>query len=191
MANIDNTTLWSDNKEKFEEIIKDTGFDYTPCQHQEPGKFQFSTRNGVPYSGIKKLSAQHPDITLWATFSFEHSWHDTLFTFEFKNGEGKSIKAEPNYMLSEDEYHTKAEVHCYDELEKKFLSIFKRLDIEIQDADGDKVIEWIDAEVTVKVEHEGFKMQGTKLRSQIDDIKIFKARKVETVEWDEISNVPF
>lgn len=195
MANIDNTTLWSDNPAKFDEVTRNLEFERQRDIYREPGKIYLETAWGVPRDEIKALSAQHPDITFYAQHSFEHSWHDTIYTVEYKAGEKeKVIKAEPSYIMPIMDEIAK-QVPCYEELEKKLIEVFERLDVEVTDDDGNKAINWADAEVTATVEHDGYKMQAFKYHSMVEELKVYKARKVETTEWEEVgvedSDLPF
>jgi hypothetical protein len=188
MANIDNTTLWSDNPEKFDEITRNLKFSRQRDVWREPGKIHAGTAWGVPVDEIQRLADQNPDMTFYAKHSFEHSWHDTIYTVEYKAGEKERvIQAEPSYMTTVVPDEIKAKVPCYEELEKKLMDVFRRLDVEVTNENGDKGIDFVDADVTVTVEHDGYRMQAKKYFNNVDEIKVFEARKIEDTKWVELA----
>lgn len=192
MANIDHTTLWSDNSEKFDELTRNLEFKRGRSVDREPGKIHIRTAWGVPHDEIKELSKQHPDMTFYATHSFEADWYCNIYTVEYKNGADEVIKAEPGYMWEDVNETIKSSVPCYDVLQEKLLTIFKRLDIEKDNPENGKHIDWVDGEVCITVEHEGYRMKAIKTGYRVDILKVSKARKVETIEWGEINDdIPF
>lgn len=192
MANIDDTTLWSDNPEKFDEITRNIELGQRDELYREPGKIYLSTAWGVPVEKIQQLADQHPDMTFWAKHSFEYNLYDTLYTVEYRAGEKERvIRVEPGYMIADISDEIKAQVPCYGVLEEKLMAVFKRLDIEVTNDNDSKAIDFVDADVTVTVEHDGYKMQAKKYFNNVDEIKFFEARKIENTTWIELPDIPF
>ncbi|MDZ7699503.1 MAG: hypothetical protein U5R49_22055 [Deltaproteobacteria bacterium] len=191
MANIDNTVLTSDNPEVFDEITKDFKFQHARDIHREPGRLFAETISGVPHEEIRELSKKNPEMTFIAKYSFEYDFWSEINHVEYKAGVDKLVRIEPNYSFTEDT-DIKNAVPCFDELFKKLLSIFSRLDVCVDDPKKGKYIDWCDAEVSAAVEHEGYRMSAKKRFIEIDDIRVFKAREVVTIEWDQvIDEIPF
>jgi len=174
MANIDNTRLWSDNPEKFEEITKELKLGQQDPIERKWGELEVRTAWGVPHKQIQELSANHPDMTFFTEYSFEYAWWDTNYYLEYRGGEHRVIKAIPNHVMPD---KIEGEAPCIGELEKKLLAVFRRLDVEVTLEDGDKTIDWCPAgEVTVTVEHDGYEMTGTKHHTCIDNVKVRRAK---------------
>ena len=190
MANIDNTTLWANNPVKFDEITAGLIFGQQDEECRTPGVIYARSRNGIPHDKIEKLSAIHPDITFYAEHSFEFDMYCKVWTIEYKAGESKEIKVEPSYMFCYEPGCNPASfeesVPCYAELEAKIVAFFKRLDVQVEGQNGLK-IDWCQEEVTVTVEHDGYRMQATKHEHEIDNLKLFKSH-IKTVEWQEVGN---
>ena len=202
MANIDNTILTSDNAKQFDEITKGITFKGERNIERRPGQIFIQTSQGVPFQDIQKLSNENIDIIFSAKYSFESELWGTVYHVKYRAGEDKVVDAEPNYMWPVKDWHEK-EVPCYNELIDKIKRIFEQVDIVVDDREiqeemqefflishyvGGKKIEWFEGELTIVVEHDGYKMSATKMGSQVDDIKCFKAKEIKTVEWEEISD---
>ena len=185
MANIDHTILTSDNAERFDEITKNLSFENEDSVQREPGELYIRTRWGVPHRDIKALSEKYPDITLKAVFSFEYDRHSEIQHVQYIGGKDEVIDLERGYMRPVMEELEKT-VPCYDELLNKAIEIFERVDVLVDDPEKGKSIDWCDAEVTVVVEHDGYKMSVKKYSSSIEEIQCFKAREIKSVEWSEI-----
>lgn len=188
------TKLWSDNPDKFDEIITDINFFNMTDITKESGQTIISTADRIPHDEIVEFSIKHPDITFLADFSFEHETYDTIYREKYKNGKYQTVKISPGYCLSHVSVSIKESVPCYDLLENKLISLFERLDIERQVDNDRSFIDWVETEVTATVEHDGYRMQATKRRNFIDDIKLYEAHKVENIEWwrvHEDLDVPF
>jgi hypothetical protein len=196
MANWDDMTLWSDNEEKFKAIMKD----FSPnvrIRHQEAGaydpdtpvKVHFSSCP-VPHDDVKKLSAQHPDMTFMAVCSFEADRHDMWYHVEYKAGIDKIVNVEASYMWA-----VVQQCGCPEEvwaiLMGKVETVFRRIDPVV--GEGDKMkIEFCRHEVTVCAEHEDYRIEATKHYSEVD-FKLFK--KKHTFTWEPVheqcDEVPF
>lgn len=186
MANVDNIMLTSDNSERFDEITKEFKFKGERSIEREPGKIFVRTIWGIPRDEIKELSKKHPDMTFYAEHSFECSMWDTIYHVNYTAGKDEVVDAEPSYMWPTQEQLEK-EIPCYKELLDKVIEVFKRVDIVVDDPNGGgKCIEWCEAEVTVVVEHKGYRMRAKKNLSQIEEIKCYRARETKTVEWDAV-----
>ena len=195
MANIDNTRLTSENAEQFDEITKNLTFKNQHYINRAPGEIFVRTAWGVPHKEIKALSEKYPDITFDAEYSFESVLWDTIHHVQYKAGENKVMNLEPSYTHISLPEHIEKQVKCHEKLLEKAMDVFKRVDVVKDDEKGDKFIDWCDADVTVTVEHDGYKMQATKSYSQIEKIECFKARETTTVDWlpveAEINDIPF
>ena len=195
MGNINRTTLWCDDKEKFDEVTKNINFcNCTSNPDPEPGKLRIKTAGGVPHDEIKELSAKHPDMILEAKFSFEEEDFNTKYSLEYKNGKATETKIEPNYFIPAVSHEIEENLLCYDSLLWKLIAVFERLDVVKYNDKGERFIDWVEGEVTATVEHEGYKIKGTKRYDRVDDIKIFKANKIEKIQWEEVrenNGVPF
>ncbi len=195
MANIDNTTLWADNQEKFDEITAGIAFPRQRHLEREPGKLFLQTAWGVPHEEIRELSAKHPDMALTAIHSFDHSFHDELFTVEYNAGQDRVLKVEPSYMVDCVPEEVKKRVPCYEVLEEKLFEVCKRLDVEREDPEKGKFVSWVQAEVTITVEHGGYKMRATKSGHSIEDVSFMKAVEVKETRWEPVTEngdeVPF
>jgi len=185
MANIDNTVLWSDNPEKFDEITKGVEFIECRLEDREPGSVYLRSRGKVPHEEIEAFSAVHPDMAFYAEHSFECTLWDTIWTVEYKKGASKVTKATANYMETVVPEKIKEQVPCYDDLYRKLYKIFARLDPEHEDPH--QGIDWCESEVTVNVEQDGYRLQATKAGQMVDDIKAFKKKVVEREVWDEVT----
>lgn len=183
MSNINTTKLWSDNPEKFDEIITGINFFNMTEITKKPGEVIIYTASRIPHDEIVEISAKHPNMTFLAEFSFEYEGHDTIYRKKYKNGEYQTVKISPGYCLSHASVSIKESVPCYDVLKNKLISLFERLDIERHDDNGICFIDWVETEVTATVEHNGYRMQATKQRNFINDIKLYKSHKVEKIEW--------
>lgn len=188
MANIDNTLLWSDDPAKFDEITAGLTFNQGDNEMREPGKLYFRCRGRIPHEAIKEFSAKHPDMTFYAEHSFEYDWWSEVHTVEYKAGESRQIGLKPAYsFISEPGQDLDALMQDVPkELEAKATEIFKRVDRVINDPDKGMFIDWCKDEITVTVEHDGYRMQATKIMNEVGGIKLFKAHEIKNVEWRQI-----
>ena len=194
MANINYTTLWSDNDEKFDELQKDFIFLKSESEivKRKPGKIYIDTRTITPHEEIIEFSKKYPNITFFTTYSLEINDWATMYTVKYHIGIHTELKTEPNYYYSFPLEEIINNVPCFESLKQKLINVFKRLDIVKQKEDGEMFVDWVDAKVTATVIHDGFKMTGTKFHHRIDDIKILKERKVIETLWDDVvESIPF
>ena len=187
MANVDNTTLTSNDANRFDEITKNLKFEKAYFMSREPGVIIAQTAWGVPHEEIIALSAKYRDMTFNAVFSFESERYETEYHVQYNAVKFEVIDVEPGYLvpLKKD---IRAQIPCYDALLDKATEVFKRVDIVVDDPEKGKYIDWCDSEVTVLVEHYGYKMRARKHRSIIDDIECFKGREDKEIKWDEVKN---
>lgn len=187
MSNINYTTLWSDNPGKFDEIMKDISFRDSTVVKRETGKIHINTAWISSHDDIVELSFKYPNIIFFAAYSFESFEHDTLITVKYKNGKDTELKVEPRYCLQFPSEEIRNNVPCYDILEQKLIDVFRRLDIEKQNEYGERIVDWVDAEITASVIYDGYKMTGTKHHHQIGDIEVQKEIKVIKILWEDVT----
>ena len=170
MANINYTTLWSDNDEKFDEIQKDFIFLKSESEivKRKPGKIYIDTRSMTPHEEIIEFSKKYPNITFFTTYSLESNDWGTMYTVKYHIGIHTELKIEPNYSYSVPLEEIINNVPCYESLKQKLIDVFKRLDVEKKKEDGQRYIDWVDAEVTATVILDGFKMTGKKWEGYLE-----------------------
>jgi hypothetical protein len=185
MSNVDRTVLKSNDAVRFDEITKDIEFQNQISLHRIPGEIFVESAWGVPHEEIKKLSKKHPDMVFKAAFSFEDHMYDTKYHVEYKVGKDEVVDAEPSYTFPV-LVHIEMPVLCRESLVKRVEEVFKRVDPVVDDPEDGKRVDWCDAEVTVDLENDGYRIRAKKQRNVIEDIQVFKAREKKGVEWIEI-----
>jgi hypothetical protein len=190
MANIDQTILTSDNPERLDAIMKEAVFNRERGrEHQGPGKWLIETAWGVPHEEITKLSKNNPAMTFKAVYSFEHNLYSEIDILEYKDGE-YTFNKEPGYL-----YSLKGNGNIFDKpffipLREKAESIFRRIDVVRQNDEGKPFIDWYTEDITLDVVFNDYKMTATKRGPHVEDISVFKMRKVEEITWDEVKLSP-
>lgn len=179
--NWDCMTLSSDNKEKFNDIMKywEPSGIRIDRREDKDGEVYFKSQP-VPHDAVKELSAKHPDMTFTADCSFEHEWWRQVFQIEYKVGGDRLVNIKANYMWPYGNVATipKADI---EQLEEKITQIFRRIDPFIPEQ---KKIDWYPNEVMVSAEQGEWKMEATKAREQVIDVKVY--RKKITTAWEKI-----
>jgi len=188
MANWDSMMLQSDNKAKFNEIMK--GFDPKVRVREqetdaEKGVIYFRA-SPLPDEAVKELSAQNPEMTFTAECSFEADYFTHIWTVEYKKGRCKEIGLKLGYLWPGSNFSNKAESKL---LIERITEIFRRIDPVSKVGGKEFKVDVYDPEVTVSAVEGDFKMQATKSGEEVTDIKMF--RKKTTFTWENIIDAPF
>lgn len=174
MANWNYMNFWSNNNEKFYEIMKD--FDPkvsvierkwdTTCN----GTMHFTVLE-IPSHDVAELSEQHPEMTFWTSIAFECERWNTSYFHEHKAGITKFLKVEPNYSWPY--WLDDCPEEVFEALQRKLMEMFECLDRVIVESDEHR-IEFDFNTVTLEAEHGEYKMKATKYGSDVSDVHVFK-----------------
>ncbi len=189
--------LWSDNNELFKEITKDwqPGNISSIDQFDKDGKACIViTAQYLPFVALEKLSALHPEMTFMASCHFDHEAWEREYLYEFKAGDERFVRVEANYFwpvlkgTNEGQDSVTGSMGLPDKktvnrLRTKIEEVFRRIDV-ITGEGEEMDINFYEGEVSVTAEDGDWKMKATKMRSQVNEVKVYE-KKCRYV-WEEV-----